>query len=684
MNNNSKYRLAVDVGGTFTDLILFEERTKRIQLQKVPTTPEDIGKGVVGVIRKAEADLAKIDFFLHGTTIGLNAFLQRRGTPTGLITTEGFRDVLEIARTDRPDMYDMLYQKPPLLVPRYLRLEVKERMNARGEVLCPLDESSAIRALETFKQEGVRSIAVCLLHSYANPQHEAELQALIAKRYPEATVSVSHTISKEYYEYERTVSTVVNAYIKPLLETYVAGLEKRFDSGGFRGKFLILRSSGGAMSPAEAKSTPVHTLFSGPSGGVMGATHLSKMTGLRNLITADAGGTSFDVSLILNGKSILQSHALLDDHKLLLPVLDIRSIGAGGGSIAWIDEGNALQVGPQSAGAQPGPICYGRGGSDPTVTDAAVALGYIDPSNFLGGDIALDQAAAEHGIATKIASPLKMGTTAAACGILTIANAKMAGVIRTMTIERGHDPRNFTLVGFGGAGPLFGASLGEFMNVRQVLIPRFPANFSAWGMLSADLVFDLARTQLENLEEVDWQVINDKFAELESEGRAALERDGCPPERQKLIRSIDARYWAQGHFINLLVKNGRLEESYRPELAKQFHRVHKKVYGHNMDEPVVLASFRVRAIGRVPKITSGRLSERKRRAKLPVKGTRKFPYFITRQVHKWTIYDREQLLAGDSFPGPALIEETTSVSVVPPEHAVRVDDFGNILIRRLP
>jgi N-methylhydantoinase A len=316
------------------------------------------------------------------------------------------------------------------------------------------------------------------------------------------------------------------------------------------------------------------------------------------------------------------------------------------------------------------------------VTDAAVALGYIDPHHFLGGEIVLDREAALKGIATKVAAPLKMDRTEAACGILTIANAKMAGVIRTITIERGHDPRDFTLVGFGGAGPLFAASIGDVINSRQVLIPRFPGNFSAWGMLSTDLVHDLARTQLESLAEVKWHVINDKFAELEKEAGAALDRDGVPRMRQKLIRSIDARYWAQGHFITLPVKSGGLDESYRHELTKQFHRMHKRVFGHELDDSVVLATFRVRGIGRMPKLAPARASKRKRGTKLVPKGSRRFPYFVTRQMHTWTIYDREELMAGDTFAGPALIEEGTSVSIVPPRHNVIIDKFGNILIRK--
>lgn len=680
--SSTRFRMAIDVGGTFTDLIQIEEKSRALHVEKVPTTPENPSTGVLTVIRKAGVGLDKISFFLHGTTLGVNAFLERKGVPTGLITTRGFRDVFEIARGDRPDMYDMLYKKPATLIPRYLRLEVDERVNYRGEIVRPLDKSSAISSIETFKRAGIQSIAICLLHSYANPNHELQLERLIKTHYPEASVSVSHAILKEYYEYERTVSTVVNAYIKPIVGHYVRELEQQLDRGRFGGKFLLMRSSGGAMLPREAEQTPVHTLLSGPSGGVMGGAQLSMVTGIEDLILTDAGGTSFDVSLILNGRPVLETKTVLGDYKLLLPVLDIRSIGAGGGSIAWLDQGKALQVGPQSAGANPGPICYKRGGTEPTVTDAAVALGYIDPRQFLGGEIPLDKDAAENGIRDKIAVPMGLSVQEAASGILTIAVARMAGVIRAMTIERGHDPRDFTLVSFGGAGPLFAASLGESIKARQILIPRQPANFSAWGMLTADLVHDLSRTRVLNLEDVDWKIVESLFEELEKEGHDALRRDGFPPQKQRLYKAIDARYLGQGHHITLRLKDGRLKESDRPKLEKEFHQLHERVYGHSMAEPVQLVQFRVRAVGEVPTVPMARLKKVRPGATPKPKATRKVCFHTTRRSGRWKVYDRESLLAGHSFRGPALVEEKASVTVVPPGQTVRIDDFGNILIQR--
>jgi N-methylhydantoinase A len=412
----------------------------------------------------------------------------------------------------------------------------------------------------------------------------------------------------------------------------------------------------------------------------LGAARLGKATRLTNLITADAGGTSLDVSLLVDGEPTRRSQTELADYKLLLPVLDIQSIGAGGGSIAWIDEGGALQVGPQSAGSTPGPIAYGVGGTEPTVTDAAVVLGYIDESNFFGGQIRLDGAAAERGIRERIAEPLGLSTVDAACGIFAIATTKMSGVIRTMTIERGHDPRLFTLVGFGGAGPMFAAAIGRALNTRQTLIPRFPGSFSAWGMLSTDLAYDFARTELHRLDQVDAATVSAIFERLEDECRAAFERDGVPLSAQRLLRSVDARYWAQGHFINLPIPAGDLDATFCDDFNERFHRVHKRVYGHRLDEPVVLATFRVRGVGRVPKVPVPQIAARTEGAAAP-KESRKLLDFATRKRHNWEVYDRDGLLAGDHVHGPAIIEEASSVSVIPPGQDVLVDDYGNLMIR---
>ena len=681
MSRQPRYRLAVDVGGTFTDLVFTAAGDRDARLEKVPTTPDDVTRGVVGVIEKAGCDLSEIRFFLHGTTLGLNAFLQRRGERTGLITTAGFRDVLEIARTDRPNMYDMLYQKPPMLVPRYLRREITARMDASGQVLVPLDRDDVLEAVTAFKKEDVTAVAVCLLHAYANPAHELAVEEVFAEAYPEATVSLSHSISQEYYEYERTVSAVVNASIKRLMENYVSTLEQQLDGGRFAGTFLILRSSGGAMVPAEARRTPVHTLLSGPSGGVLGAARLSKATRLTNLITADAGGTSLDVSLLVDGKPARRPHAVLSDYKMLLPVLDIQSIGAGGGSIAWLDDGGALQVGPQSAGSTPGPICYGVGGTEPTVTDAAVVLGYIDERHFFGGEMRLDRAAADRGIEERVAEPLGLTTVEAACGILAIATTKMSGVIRAMTVERGHDPRQFTLVGFGGAGPMFVAAIAAALNARQTLIPRFPGSFSAWGMLGADLVHDFAKTELHRLDELGPATATALFEQLESECRDAFARDGVPSSAQTVQRSIDARYWAQGHFITLPAPDGALDESFIESFEQRFHRAHKRVYGHRLEEPVVLATFRVRGIARMPKVPVPRIEPRPA-GRPEAKRKREMLDFVTRTRHDWSIYERDDLRSGDTLRGPAIVEEVSSVSIVPPDHD-DVDEFGNLLIRGL-
>ena len=544
-DGNGHIRFAVDVGGTFTDLISWDLKSGQIRTNKVSTAVE-ASKGVLEVIQKDGLPLPDVNLFVHGTTLGINAVLQKKGARTGLITTQGFRDVLEIARMDRPAMYDILYHRPPALVPRPLRLEVDERMDARGNILRPLNHADVLQAIEVLRKQKVEAIAVCLLHSYANPAHEEAIGAILSKEMPEAYVTLSHRILREYYEYERTMSAVMNSYIQPLVESYLDGLQQSLGAQGFSARFLLLRSSGGAMSYTEAREAPIFTLMSGPAGGVLGASQISALTGLPNLITADGGGTSFDVSLIVNGQPRVTSETVIEGYKLLLPILDIRSIGAGGGSIASIDSGGALEVGPQSAGANPGPICYRRGGQRPTLTDAALCLGLLNPAYFLGGEMQLDYAAARWAIEEKIARPLQIDVAPAASGIFAIAEAKMAGAIREITIEKGFDPRDFALLAFGGSGPFFGCNLARRCDIGKVVVPVAPANFSAWGMLMSDLVHHYSRTLVLDLSEAKADQPESIFGELEALGAEALEADGIEAADRKIYRSLDMRYSGQG------------------------------------------------------------------------------------------------------------------------------------------
>jgi len=536
------------------------------------------------------------------------------------------------------------------------------------------------QAIEVFKRQDVRAVAVSLLHSYANPAHEEQIGEILARELPGAYVTLSHRILREYYEYERTMSAVMNCYIQPLMEGYLDGLQGRLQTQGFAGTFLLLRSSGGAMSYTEAREAPVFTLMSGPAGGVLGASHLAALTGIENLITADGGGTSFDVSLVVGRQPRITTETTVEGYKLLLPVLDIRSIGAGGGSIAWIDDGGALQVGPQSAGADPGPICYRRGGEQPTVTDAALCLGILNPDYFLGGEMRLDTAAARE-FFEKIARKLGMDLATAASGVLTIAETKMAGAIREMTIEKGFDPRDFALLAFGGSGPLFACNLARRCGIARALVPVAPANFSAWGMLMSDLVHDYSRTLVLDLAPVSPEQVESAFAELEATAARALEADGVEPERRQIFRSLDMRYFGQGgHSVTVPLEPGPFTTEVRQKLEQSFDELHEATYGHRTDDPVQIVHFRVRGTGHVPKPQIQTIAPGDPDASAAIKQRREVCWRELGGVRPWPIYERSGLRAGNALSGPAIIEEPTTATVVGPGDRVMVDPYGNLII----
>jgi N-methylhydantoinase A len=680
--NKHALRLAVDIGGTFTDLVSLDERSGKMGFEKTETTPDDPAPGVMDSIAKARLDLAQVPLFIHGTTLGLNALLENKGARTALITTRGFRDVLEIGRLDRPHMYDILFRKPPLLVRRQLRCEITERVNHRGEVLVRLDEAETRAAVRWLRQQGISVFAVCLLHSYANPAHEKRVGEIVREEHPGAYVSLSHTILQEFYEYERTVSTVINATIQPLMAKYLDHLWNNLVGGGFQGGFLITRSAGGAMSHHQAKETPVHTILSGPAGGVQGAVYLANELDMPNLIAIDAGGTSFDVSLIHRGEARVRTEAKVASYKLLLPVVDLETIGAGGGSIAWIDTGNALQVGPQSAAAHPGPICYCRGGTEPTVTDAAVSLGLINPASFLGGKLRLDVSAAERGIEERLAKPLRLNLQDTALGILAITETKMTGAIREMSVERGYDPREFSILAYGGAGPLFAVSLAEKVGVPQVIIPRWPGNFSAWGMLMFDVVQDFVQSYVAVLEETNLERVNEIFAGLERSALEGLARQGVPQVDQLVSRSVDMKYLMAGHVINVPVSNGALVEEDRNILRKRFNELHQSLYGHQLTDILQVVNFRVRAIGRVRKPELEKIPRGSKDPKSAHTGSRLIYEPRQRRKARFQIFDRDRLRSGNVLAGPAIVEEAASTTVIPAGWKMRVDLYGDLTLQR--
>src|SRR5574341_2037538 len=528
-------RIAVDIGGTFTDLVAVDDDS-RVWRSKSLTTPDDLARGIDDCLRAANLNVAAASFFVHGSTVTINAVLERKGARTGLITTKGFRDVYEIGRGHRPESYNLFFKRPVPLVPRDLRLEVEERLYATGEVLKPLDEQSADATIGALKAAGVESVAVCLLHAYANPVHERRLGELLRQRFAGAYVSLSHEILREFREYERTSTTVLNAYVGPLVSRYLVSLEKLLGEGGFKGTFRVMQSNGGLMSAETAKKMPVTMMESGPVAGVIATANLGESLNCRHIISFDMGGTTAKASLIKDFHPEVTSSyyvgGYVSGHPMMLPVVDIVEVGNGGGSIAWIDPAGGLKVGPQSAGAAPGPACYGRGGAEPTVTDADLVAGRIDPEYFLGSGIRLQRDKAAQAITEKIARPLGLSLEEAALGILTIANFNMSLAVRAVSVEKGYDPRDCVLVPSGGGGALHAIAIARELSVPRVIIPPMPAHFSALGMLLADLKHDYVQTFVRELSETTGARIAGAFDVLEKSATDTLTEEGSEPDRK--------------------------------------------------------------------------------------------------------------------------------------------------------
>ena len=677
----SSYRAAVDIGGSFTDLVFIDEDTGEIGSAKVPSTPRDVAQGVINAVEKGGLDLSRCRYFIHGTTVGLNAFIQRSGAKTGLITTEGFRDVLEIARMSRDVMYNLWYQRPPPFVPRPLRTEVGERVNSEGRVIKPLKISDVRKAVDLFRSKKVEAIAVCLLHSYANPAHERAIGKILERSLPGTPFSLSSDIVREYREYERTNTTVLDAYIKPLMARYVRRLERDLKERGFNGNLMITLSSGGARSAVLSTKTPIMAFNSGPAGGVVGASSLSRIFQSKNLIGIDAGGTSFDVSLVIENEPSVAEQSVVESYPILTPAIDIRSIGAGGGSIAWIDDGGHLHVGPQSAGAEPGPMCYGKGGAKPTVTDAAICNGILDPKYFLGGTLKLEPELAFEGIRKELGAKLGMSPEECAAGILSLVTANMAGAVREITVGQGRDPREFTLLSYGGATSMLVAQLASELGISSVLVPREPGNFSAWGMLFMDVVYDYSQTFVGDFDEQNIAKYNDIFTKLEAEGVKALQKEGIGRDELAFSRSMDLRYEWQSHYIQVPIPTAMLDKGMLVKISASFHESHERNFGHRRPAKIQSVHMRVRAIGKLsrPKIkefdkglsgSSAGALEGKR--DVYVRGVGPVPY---------SIFKRSGLTFGNTIEGPAIIEEETSTTLIREGDSLTVDRFGNLLIR---
>lgn len=676
MTAEKPVRMAVDIGGTFVDALAYDESTGGLRLHKTPTTPDAPAHGVLDAIRGLTPRLDRVSVLAHGTTLGLNAVLQRRGAAVGIITNDGFRDLFEVARAAIPaqHMYNFTYAPPPPLVPRRHRAGVPCRVGPSGVVLHELDEDAVREAGRILVEEhGLRSLAICFLHSYANPAHEQRAADILRAAYPDVWVSVSSDITREYREYERTCTAVLDAYIKPVLHDYLGVLEAGLAAEGLASPLHIMQSGGGAMTATLARQAPLVTVLSGPAGGVIGASYLAREMGWPRVLSFDVGGTSVDACVIENGEPGEVYEATIDGFPVLIPIYDIRTVGAGGGSIAWIDEG-LLKVGPRSAGAVPGPVAYGTGGTEPTVTDAAFALGYLNPGAFLDGEMRVDAGAARGAIERQVAEPLGVSAEAAAASIFQVLLARTVGALREITVERGLDPREFALLAFGGAGPMLGPLLAREMGIATTVIPPVPAAFSAFGMLMTDLQHEFSATILRPLTEDTLSQLRPMIDAFTEQGHAALLAQEVKETDRRFSCSLDVRYRGQEH--SLPIELGHADTA--RDIECRFHELHRARHGHAMPEPTEILTLRVRATGNLPKPALPPISSAGGPAE-PTDSRRAFDA-ATGRFTAFPVYQRAQLLGGHQLEGPAIVEEGTATTVFFADQQLRVDDFGHLLI----
>ncbi len=676
------YSLGIDIGGTFTDLLLFEEETAKIFISKVPSTPEDFIIGLLRGIENLKLKPENVDYFVHGTTIATNTVLERKGAKLALITTKGFEDVLEIQWISREFHYDLQWTKPRPLIPRTLRNGVEERTDYRGRILKDLNKEEAVKIVKDLIRSGVESIAVCFLHSYANPENEINMKNLIKSEAPEVFASFSHEILSEFREYERTSTTVMDAYVKPIVNTYLSRLEEEIRKRMFRIDICIMRSNGGVMTTSDAREKPVNTILSGPVGGAFAAKYICECTSYQNVISFDMGGTSTDVTLIRDGTPEHTTERELEwGIPIKIPMVDIRTVGAGGGSIAWIDRGGLLKVGPNSAGAAPGPACYGQGGKEPTVTDANLVLGYLNASYFAGGDIPLILQDATKAIEENIAKSLDMNLYEAAQGIVDISSHNITQLINEISTEQGYDPREFALVAFGGAGPVQAGIVAEALGIRTIIIPVYPGVLSALGMLLVDPRYDFVQSCLMPLEAIDLQKVNTIFESMKERGINSLKRAGHKKEF-RIENFMDVRFYKQNFEVITPIPNLLLEEKHIQTISQNFCNEYEKLYGHiDHSEPIEIVNLRT-SVSHPRERQIGRIAPPKKQKdlKAALKGRRKAYFRETEGFVNCPVYDRDSIPNGVDLPSPAIIEELGATTIVYPNQYARLDAMGNITI----
>ena len=674
--------VALDIGGTFTDLVYFTDQTGELRHAKSSTTPEDFTLGIQNCLAKGKVDLGGCETFVHGATIAINTLIEQTGARTVLVTTAGAGDAYLIARGNRPEAYNVFFKRATPLVRRGMIVEVNERLNAQGEEILPLSESEIAAACQKIAGFKPEAIAVCFLHSYVDPTHEQVMGRALRRAFPNAYVSLSHEILRQYREYERTSTTVVNSYIGPRVSTYLRALEKRLADQKFPGTLLIMQSNGGVTSVASASRAPVALMESGPVGGINASAEIGKRLGFPQVIAFDMGGTTAKASVVRDGQPAIAEGYYVggyaSGHPVMLPVVDVVEVGAGGGSIGWIDSVGALKVGPKSAGASPGPVCYRTGGEEPTITDANLALGRLDGDNFLGGDMKLDKEASRTAIKSKLADKLGLTVEEAALGMLKIAVAHMTLAVRGVSIERGYDPRDFVLVASGGNGGLHAPLIARELSIPRVILPILPAHFSAVGMLMTDIRHDYVQTHARSIAEADFAAIRHICDGFLKDGKALLTTEGIQPAQQHIQLSLDIRYVGQEFYLNVPVTYDEIQRVDRDGIRRRFDDLHQRHYGqHAANRPVEIVNVRANAIGN--------------RAKMEFRppapgGTEKAPK--SRDVYlsdakkptRCAIYDRDSLAPGRSVKGPAIIEESASTVLLQEGDEATICPTGEILI----
>jgi N-methylhydantoinase A len=681
-------RVATDIGGTFTDLVSleFDGNKVKLRVEKSDTTPHQLEEGILNALNQAEISLKDIDFLAHGTTVVINTLTERKGVKTALITTKGFKDVLEIARSNRPDLFNLNFKKEPAFVPRHLCFEVEERLSYNGEVFQELNLGNLPKIAEVCKKEGVESLAICFLHSYRNPNHEKKVAKEIRKLLPDVSVICSHSVNREWREYERTSTTVLSAYILPITQKYLDNLSTQLKSKGLVNSFFVMQSNGGINTVNSVKENPITLVESGPASGIIGGAKLGKEIGKKNLIILDIGGTTAKCSLIENGEVNITTTYKIDQtrtqpgYPIQTPVIDIIEIGNGGGSIAWVDAGGKIHVGPQSAGAFPGPASYGKGGKQVTTTDANLFCGRIHPDYFLGGKMKPDMDSLENAF-QNLSGELNMSSSEIANGILRVANANMVNALKLISVNRGYDPRDFSLMVIGGGGAMHAAFLADELQIPEIIVPINAGVFSAFGMLMTDLRKDLLRTNVLQLKMDNLSYFESIYKEMEDEAMESYISDGFDKSEVSFEYFADMRYRGQEHYVKIDLKEKPSSKENLADLATQFHESHHKKYTFKLDTMIEWVNFHIVAKVYVDKPIFPKVE--------------KHNYDISEAIHdkamvdfgefgkeEATIYNRDKFGKGMELNGPAIVSESSTTTVIPPNFNMKIDDWGNLIIRK--